>query len=265
MLQLTVLDNVTHVCYQLINVQPSDNDFFLSPNGSLLIARLLNRNRISTYSLTISARNTQPVSAPSYAVVVVTVTDRVFPEPEVSLRLFGNESVGQSLYTISASSTIGSPFQYNIIGDGGDGLFILDSTTGRLSLSSTLPNYDYRLQYRLVIEGQSVTNPLLYGDLVVTLWAEPVDGGVGGFAQDEYFFVVSNETHVGEVFGYVSLFGCNVSNETSMAAISPSVNYTISNVSGEREREREREYYKQCKYREGEGESETNLWAWWER
>ena len=237
-LQLTVLDNVTHVRYQLINVHPSDNDFFLSPNGSLLIARLLDRNRISTYSLTVSARNTRPVSAHSYAVVVVTVTDGVFPEPEVSLRLFGNESVGQSLCTISASSTAGgSPFRYNIIGDGGDGLFVLNSTTGRLSLSSTLPNYDYRLQYRLVIEGQSVTNPLLYGDLIVTLWAEPVDGGAGGFAQDEYFFVVSNETHVGEVFGYVSLFGCNVSNETSMAAVSPSINYTISNVSGERERE----------------------------
>ena len=86
-----------------------------------------------------------------------------------------------------------------------------------------------------------MTNPLLYGDLVVTLWAEPVDDRAGGFAQEEYFFVVSNETHVGEVFGYVSLFGCNVSNETSMAAVSPSVNYTISNVSGERERERERE------------------------
>ena len=156
------------------------------------------------------------------------------------------------------------PFQYTIIG-GNDSprVFTLNSTSGQLSLSSTMDHIVFRDQYRIVVEGRSLSDPLVFGNVVIIFSLSPKnDGSTNGFTKEEYLFTVSNETAIGEVFGYVYVSVCNISSD-SMNTSPPTVNYSISNVSGgraggEREGEKERGREKgrrECRQK-GEGEKE---------
>ena len=133
------------------------------------------------------------------------------------------------------------PFQYTIIGGSRTPhVFTLNSTSGQLSLSSTVDYIGFLDQYRIVIEGRSLSDSLVFGNVVIIFSLSPKNSSPGGFTKDEYLFTVSNETAIGEVFGYVYLSVCNISTD-AMNSSPLAVNYSISNVSGEREEEGERE------------------------
>ncbi|XP_019849970.1 PREDICTED: cadherin EGF LAG seven-pass G-type receptor 2-like isoform X2 [Amphimedon queenslandica] len=229
-LQLSVVDNTSHVLYEILSTQSSDDDFYLSPNGFLYTARMLNKSQTPLYNLAVSARNTQPLSTPSYTFVTVVITnDSVFSESEILVPLHGNESVGQNLYTVEATRADSYPFQYTIIGGSNAfQFFTLNSMSGQLSLSSTVNYFGFLDQYRIVVEGRSLSDPLVFGNVVIIFSLSPKNSSTGGFTKEEYLFTVSNETAIGEVFGYVYLSVCNISSD-SMNSSPLAVNYSITN------------------------------------
>ena len=135
-----------------------------------------------------------------------------------------NQTIKETFFSVVATTRDSFPLKYEIIGGNREGLFIINSTTGDLSLAKHL-YYQNKNSYRLVVQASYVADSSLYEDVIVTIVVTNTGTSVV-FTNEDYSFNVSSSLMSGVIFGYVFARPCNAS------AFNSGITYSIDNVSG---------------------------------
>ena len=134
-----------------------------------------------------------------------------------------NQTIKETFFSVTATTKDSFPLKYEIIGGNKEGLFIINTTTGDLSLTKYL-YYRNKNSYRLVVQASYVADNSLYQDVVISI-AVTNTGTPVVFSEEQYSFNVSSSVMSSDIFGYVFGRPCNAS------VISSGIMYSIDNVS----------------------------------
>ena len=135
-----------------------------------------------------------------------------------------NQTIKKTFFSVSATTKDSFPLKYEIIAGNKEGLFIINNTTGDLSLAKYL-YYRNKNNFRLVVQASYVADNSLYQDVVISITVTNIGTPVV-FSEEHYSFNVSSSVVMsGNIFGYVFARPCNAS------TISSGIMYSIDNVS----------------------------------
>ncbi len=124
--------------------------------GALTVAAALDYETADDYTLTVTARDAQGLTAT--ADVAITVTDVAYPpafaESSYAWSVAEDAAVGAALGTVSATDPEGVAVTYAITAGNDAGLFAIDASSGALTVAAAL-DYETTTSYGLTVEAKT--------------------------------------------------------------------------------------------------------------
>ena len=129
----------------------------------------------TTYTYRIRATNFVGESAWSDTVSATTLSIPIFAQRSYSFQVYGGSVVGTSVGSVSAIPRTGSSVTYRIV-DGSTGKFAIDQTTGLISTTDALLDYDTVSARQLTVEARDPSRGRDSVTVTVSLVAPCTDG-----------------------------------------------------------------------------------------
>ena len=189
----------------IYSIYGDDNeDFFVSPDGMLILARPLDWETVSTYEITVVARSNAHPFPSVRAVITIQVEDvpdntPQFQESEQTFLIPESSQPGYTITTVLATTLDSFPVSYSIVGGRGQDSFSINATTGVVTLVRAL-RYNTRTSHQVIVRASNGPHPLTSE---VTLVINIQDQQLSlMFTEPVYQLRVPDSVSIGQLLGY---------------------------------------------------------------
>ena len=195
----------------LYTIQDLTATFKVGDDGSIILIKPLDFETKKTFNFTVTARDGGNLHAQHSAQLFLTVVDVNDNEPVFDLKYYHksireNIIVGSSILTFNAqdSDHIGNSVRYSLISNGDSNSFLLNNTTGVLTVVSPL-DYEIKKVYTFNIRAQDSANRKLIAVTHVTVDVIDVNDNAPSFVDvNTYEISVIENINMGTLLIVVS-------------------------------------------------------------
>ncbi|KAK7789529.1 hypothetical protein R5R35_000833 [Gryllus longicercus] len=195
-----------------VDDKTSTPEFSINPQtGAILTTKLLDRESVSGYLLTVTARDGGVPSLSDTTDVEITVTDvndnaPVFKKTSYIGSVPEDALVGTSVVQVSATDAdmgLNGRIRYALNAEGtADGSFVIDPTSGVIRTAKSLDRESIA-QYDLIVYAIDRGTPSMSGTVNVTIRIEDVNDSPPAFESDKIVLYIAENSPIGSTVGEI--------------------------------------------------------------